>query len=244
MAQATVSGFLTKIIQGSGGISSSNNYDISFNFGANSMFSNFLKSGYGINPLSEQQAVIVMLANEVQIPGVSMTSQDVRGVQKGINMKPAMAKVYNEMDMSFILDADSLPFKFFKAWQDFIMGVDNTLTGSGATLSPQKRWQAFGQHWYDDYTIDIDIVKLEKGQKNSTPFQDELFEPFKVKLVKAYPYMLSSIPYSSAASSVVKLSVGMYYEYAQFLPNGDGKTTKLTVPQDVPSTNGRSTIIG
>ena len=37
------------------------------------MFSNFLKSGYGINPLSEQQAVIVMLANEVQIPGVSMT---------------------------------------------------------------------------------------------------------------------------------------------------------------------------
>ena len=59
-------------------------------------------------------------------------------------MKPAMAKVYNEMDMSFILDADSLPFKFFKAWQDFIMGVDNTLSGSGQTLSPQKRWQAFG----------------------------------------------------------------------------------------------------
>ena len=48
-----------------------------------------------------------MLANEVQIPGVNMTSQDVRGVKKGINMKPAMAKVYNEMDLSFILDVNS-----------------------------------------------------------------------------------------------------------------------------------------
>ena len=63
-----------------------------------------------------------MLANEVQIPGVNMTSQDVRGVKKGINMKPAMAKVYNEMDLSFILDVNSTPMRFFNAWQDYIAG--------------------------------------------------------------------------------------------------------------------------
>ena len=30
--------------------------------------------------------------------------------------------------------------------------------------------------------------------------------------------MMSSIPYSSGGSGVVKLSIGMYYEYAEFTP--------------------------
>ena len=47
-----------------------------------------------------------------------MVSQDVKQVHKGINMKPAMAKVYNEMDMSFILDVQSEAYRFFRGWQD------------------------------------------------------------------------------------------------------------------------------
>ena len=38
-----------------------------------------------------------------------------------------------------------------------------------------------------------------------------------VKLINSYPYMLSSIPYSSGGSGVVKLSIGMYYEYSEFV---------------------------
>ena len=30
--------------------------------------------------------------------------------------------------------------------------------------------------------------------------------------------MMSSLPYSSGGSGVVKLSIGMYYEYAEYTP--------------------------
>ena len=225
----TVSEFITAIV-GDGGPSSSTNYDIEFGAGAGTSLGNFMESHAGISMSAgtgNQSIVKVqMLANEVQIPGISLTSQDVRSVQKGINMKPAMAKVYNEMDLSFILDVDSMPFRFFRGWQDFVLGRFDLKTYSGsnpfAGTAVNKRHQAFAQQWYDDYTCDVIIKKYEKHQGSYATggvgtTGNRMYEPFNVKLVNAYPYMLSSIPYSSAASQAVKLSVGMYYEYAQFI---------------------------
>ena len=115
MGIPSVTRFLSKI---NNSISSGNLYDIEFSFapqpafkGGSSSLGDWLEA---TNPPDSSRRtarldgeMISMLANEVQIPGVNMTSQDVRGVKKGINMKPAMAKVYNEMDLSFILDVNS-----------------------------------------------------------------------------------------------------------------------------------------
>ena len=174
-----------------------------------------MKEEYQIENTSYNNLMVDMI-NEAQIPGVSLTSQDVKQVHKGITMKPAMAKVYNEMDFSCILDVKSEAFKFFTAWQQFVQGAD---VGDPGVLSGKKEARALAQHYYNDYTCDTIIKKYEKFSPDTNNLQPTAnYHVFTVQLRKSYPYMMSSIPYSSAGSGVVKLSIGMYYEYAEYTP--------------------------
>ena len=206
--KATIDSFITRVVSQKG-VSSSSQYEIEFVTGDTPKLKSHLKDRYdldlkqgeGSNNLTD----INMLANEVQIPGVSMTSQDIRSLYKGVNMKPAMAKVFNEMDMSFILDVDAMPLRFFKGWQDFILGTSEAKENKERTLG-------IVQKFYNDYTMDVKIHKIEK----QGPTGAGLYHAFTIGLVKAYPYMVSSIPYSGGSAQVVKLSVGMYYEHAYF----------------------------
>lgn len=206
--KATIDSFISRIISEKGA-SSSSQYEIEFVTGDVPKLKSHLKARYDIDLKqgegSNNLTDINLLANEVQIPGVSMTSQDIRGLHKGVNMKPAMAKVFNEMDMSFILDVDSMALRFFKGWQDFILGTSEAKENKERTLG-------IVQKFYNDYTMDVKIHKIEK----QGPTGAGIYHAFTIGLVKAYPYMVSSIPYSGGSAQVVKLSVGMYYEHAYF----------------------------
>lgn len=220
--KATIDSFITRVVSQKG-VSSSSQYEIEFVTGDTPKLKSHLKDRYDIDLQqgegSNNLTDINMLANEVQIPGVSMTSQDIRGLYKGVNMKPAMAKVFNEMDMSFILDVDSMPLRFFKGWQDFILGTSEAKENKERTLG-------IVQKFYNDYTMDVKIHKIEK----QGPTGAGLYHAFTIGLVKAYPYMVSSIPYSGGSAQVVKLSVGMYYEHAYF-----EDVKKLTPPPEKKS---------
>ena len=113
MTLKTVTTFLADL-QKAGGPSSTNQYDLEFACG--DKLKAFLKKQYDIDE-TRYNGLVVDMINETQVPGVSLTSQDIKQVHKGINMKPAVAKVYNEMDFSVILDITSDAFKFFTAWQ-------------------------------------------------------------------------------------------------------------------------------
>ena len=73
------------------------------------------------------------------------------------------------------------------------------------------------RNYYKSYTCDTIIKKFEKYIGVYAPFKDQQFHTWTVKLINSYPYMISSIPYSSGGSGVVKLSIGMYYEYSEFV---------------------------
>ena len=215
MALKSVTKFLTDL-KVSGGPSSTNQYDLMFGIGRgglNTELADWLKN-YGVENLSFNKLMVDM-ANEIQIPGTSMVSQDVRSVHKGINMKPAMAKVFNEMDLSFILDVKSEAYRFFRGWQDFI---------TGRPTGGDSYQRAYVQNYYKSYVCNTTIKKFEKydpeaaGQTGIANKPNEQFHVWTVNLVNSYPYMMSSIPYSSGGSGVVKLSVGMYYEYSEFVP--------------------------
>ena len=75
------------------------------------------------------------------------------------------------------------------------------------------------RRYYDYYTCDLVINKLEKYgvKKPEEGKKDDYRIGFQVKLVKAYPYTVSSIPYSSGPAQLVKVTVGLYYEYSHLI---------------------------
>ena len=202
----------------SGGISASNLYQFSFQptdalkkFFDNNVFEEFLKLTDNGDTMNLQ-----LLCNEIQLPGVTYSAFDVKSVHKGITQKHATAKVYNELDVSFFMDGTSLPLRFFRAWQDFTQnGVSPNPTGFYDD-QPYKR--AFASNYYEDYACDMFISKLEKYDSNQGEKMDGDYKnPWNVRLVKAYPYTVASIPYSAGPAQLVKATVGFYYEYSHLM---------------------------
>ncbi len=202
----------------SGGISASNLYQFSFQptdalkrFFDNNVFEEFLKLTDNGDTMNLQ-----LLCNEIQLPGVTYSAFDVKSVHKGITQKHATAKVYNELDVSFFMDGTSLPLRFFRAWQDF--------TQNGVAANPEGFYddqpykRAFACNYYEDYACDMFISKLEKYDSNQGKKMDGDYKnPWNVRLVKAYPYTVASIPYSAGPAQLVKATVGFYYEYSHLL---------------------------
>ena len=81
--------------------------------------------------------------------------------------------------------------------------------------------QAYAQQYYNDYTSNIIITKLEKyglteQSTKDKPRPKKYDVSFKATLNNAYPYSMSSVPYSAGQSELVRVSVGFYYEYQTF----------------------------
>ncbi len=224
MATATgVSTFIQKILDKKSGISASNLY--SFNIQEPQQTSGyklktFFKDNIGFDSSAEE---LTLLCNEIQLPGITYSATDVKSVHKGIIQKMASGKVYNELDISFFLDAESMPLKFFRAWQDFTMGGKEIATDIYGDRAPTNRQQAFAMRYYDHYCCTLDIKKLEKYNVPKSESEEktppELKDVWEAKLFGAYPYTVSSIPYSAGPAQLVKVNVGFYYEYSQLKIN-------------------------
>tara|TARA_B100001113_G_C21112914_1_gene624052 strand:- start:1835 stop:2515 length:681 start_codon:yes stop_codon:yes gene_type:complete len=225
MAQARGLENFMRAVGNSGGVSASNLYQFSIQpsdklikFFSDNVDQEFLEMVDNVGEMNLQ-----LLCNEIQLPGVTYSAFDIKSVHKGITQKMATAKVYNELDVSFFLDGTSMPLRFFRAWQDF---TSNTVASAPENFYDDKEYKRSSAfNYYDDYACDMFINKLEKydgkiaGVKddNGNPKKDTYANPWNVRLVKAYPYTVASIPYSSAAAQLVKVTVGFYYEYSHLI---------------------------
>ena len=217
----------------SGGISASNLYEfeiqppVNFDKPKNTIsLSEFFKTNVTDSFLdmvgSGNALNLQLLCNEIQLPGVTYSAFDIKSVHKGITQKHATAKVYNELDVSFFMDGTSMPLRFFRAWQDYIQnGVHGATSQYYLNDIPYKR--AFASNYYEDYACDMILTKLEKFdivEKGVAPAdtpdgeEPKYRTAWSARLVKAYPYTVASIPYSSGPAQLVKATVGFYYEYS------------------------------
>ena len=219
--------FKERILTRSGGISSSNLYQFSIDAGEGGMRQYLVDNNFTGNGPGDDIVSLNLLCNEIQLPGVTFSSHDLTQPKKGITQKMATSKVFNELDVSFYCDAESMPLVFFRSWQDYIMsGLENPqfAYSESNTLSKYAH-QAYAQRYYHSYTCDILIHKLEKYGIDKFDFDsyDDLGRKkdykvgFHARLAKAYPYTVSSIPYSAGAAQLVKVTVGFYYEYSHLI---------------------------
>ena len=238
----SIAEFTSDVLKRSGGISASNLYSFSITsptkqegYSLNKHFARNLDVSTGLEKDNLVNRQLNMLCNEIQIPGVTMSAADYKMGKKGIIQKMASAKVYNELDVSFYCDADSLPFKFFRCWQDYIIAPieqPKEFYTKKHTMS-QHVHKVYAQRYYDQYTCDITIVKLEKYgvpevEKGETKIDHNV--GFMCDLVNAYPYTVSSIPYSAGPANLVKVTVGFYYEYSHLNMGVTPKKPRPTGP--------------
>ena len=219
--------FKERILTRSGGISSSNLYQFSIDAGEGGMREYLANNNFTGTDTGDDIVNLNLLCNEIQLPGVTYSSHDLTQPKKGITQKMATSKVFNELDVSFYCDAESMPLIFFRSWQDYIMGgLENPqFAYSESNTLAKYAHRAYAQRYYNDYTCDILIHKLEKYGIDKFDFDsyDDLGKKkdykvgFNARLAKAYPYTVSSIPYSAGAAQLVKVTVGFYYEYSHLI---------------------------
>jgi len=230
----TIGNFVKQVV--GKGISASNLYG--FEIQASKALKQHLKTNirkrYGGDDVIKSSAIqLNMLCNEIQIPGVDMTASDVKSPFKGLTQKMVSGKVYNELDIQFYCDLNSTPLSFFRAWQDMIMGNQHQQNLKKETTPKDSLYEkdskyfnenlhkAYAQQYYNDYTSNIIITKIEKyglteksTKEKARPKKYDV--SFKATLMNAYPYSMSSVPYSAGQSELVRVSVGFYYEYQTF----------------------------
>ena len=219
--------FKERILTRSGGISSSNLYQFSIDAGEGGMRQYLADNNFTGTDTGDDIVNLNLLCNEIQLPGVTYSSHDLTQPKKGITQKMATSKVFNELDVSFYCDAESMPLVFFRSWQDYIMGgLENPqFAYSESNTLAKYAHQVYAQRYYNDYTCDILIHKLEKYGIDKFDFDSyedsgrkkDYKVGFHARLAKAYPYTVSSIPYSAGAAQLVKVTVGFYYEYSHLI---------------------------
>ena len=241
MAKRGIEEFRQSVLEQSGGISASNLYE--WVIQPPGALIEWFEQHVNKDKISwqkqwgENAIYLQLLCNEIQLPGVTYAGVDVKMPYKGITQKMAGNKVYNELDVSFFLDGESTPLKFFRAWQDYIMGAgvnnalpDITKGGYFEDLGPYygTDQQAFAQSYYDDYVADVVLRKLEKFNIGDRDKIKDYRVAYEARIAKAYPYTVSSVPYSAGPAQLVKVTVGFYYEYSHMIWH-KGAASKNTI---------------
>ena len=210
-----ITNVLSNII-GPSGLASSNRYQISFEFGKNSL----LASAVGVSGVPEPRdyeytlidsngAKLSYLADEVNIPGYSVSTGDFEGHAPGMNQKYAHTKTFRDFTITFLMDKDHLPFKMLHKWAEFIFPYQK--------LGEDVRSRDFVlTEYYNNYTCNMvidktELVPSEKQRKDKLPAKSTMY------LYNVYPYLINDITVSNGPNQPLKFQASFFFEYSKLL---------------------------
>ena len=210
-----ITNVLSNII-GPSGLASSNRYQISFEFGQNALLANTVGvSGvpeprdYEYTLIDSNGAKLSYLADEVNIPGYSVSTGDVEGHAPGMNQKYAHTKTFRDFTITFLMDQDHLPYKMLHKWAEFIFPYQK--------LGNDARSRDFVlTNYYNDYTCNMvidktELVPSERQRKDKLPVKSTIY------LYNVYPYLINDITVSNGPNQPLKFQASFFFEYSKLL---------------------------
>ena len=210
-----ITNVLSNII-GPSGLASSNRYQISFEFGQNALLANTVGvSGvpepriYEGTSIDSEGAKLSYLADEVNIPGFSVSTGDFEGHAPGMNQKYAHTKTFRDFTITFLMDQDHLPFKMLHKWAEFIFPYQK--------LGEDARSRDFVlTEYYNNYTCNmvIDKTELVPSERQRT---DKLPAKSTIYLYNVYPYLINDITVSNGPNQPLKFQASFFFEYSKLL---------------------------
>ena len=184
--------FLQRISQ-DGGLASSNNFVVKF-----------------LNPPFEMPYEVPeqleYYCNEAQLPNINTAEGTINGMYLGSgSVKYAHTRVFTEVQLGFICDANMSIMKFLNAWQDYMFNWDgSTDKNRNVTVKYQ-----------DEYVCDIAIMKTELS-----PYEGELRNPLTYVLERAYPYAIDAVPMQFGSNQVTQVTAQFSY-MRHYVSNSD-----------------------
>ena len=184
--------FLQRISQ-DGGLASSNNFVVKF---LNTPF----EVPYEIPEQME------FYCNEAQLPNINTSEGTINGMYLGSgSVKYAHTRVFTEVQLGFICDANMSIMKLLNAWQDYMFNWDGS-TDKNRNVTVK---------YPDEYVCDIAIMKTELS-----PYEGELRNPLTYVLERAYPYAIDAVPMQFGSNQVTQVTAQFSY-MRHYVSNND-----------------------
>ena len=184
-----------------GGMSFSNNFVVKF-----------LRPPAGL-PVDEDY--FEMFCSEAQLPNTNTAQGNQNGLYLGSGQTSyAHTRVFTEIQLGFMCDANMTALKFLQNWNDSIFGEDGDEVATqdlrsiqgNAGSSVRNRNRDIKLQFKDNYTSTILISKTELG--GNSPIERT---PITYVLEEAYPYAIDAIPLQFGSSQITQVTAQFSY---------------------------------
>lgn len=216
MAITKVNEFMAKIGV-KGGMSLTTGFNVKFEFN-----NDFAKEFYK----DDDEQIVNMFCDEAQLPNVqSATGGMQRFLGEGTVQYPH-TRIFTDVGLGFLCDADMTAFKFFHNWYNHIYGDDKQLEEVAPTMAgalgaqPLKFNRENRLKYMDEYVSTCKIIKSEPDAMSSSGRV-----PVVVMLENCYPYALDAVPLSYGTSQVTRINVNLYYSRHSIVYGKSSETT-------------------
>tara|TARA_B100000424_G_C22794892_1_gene426704 strand:- start:70 stop:783 length:714 start_codon:yes stop_codon:yes gene_type:complete len=203
VAVTRIDEFMSKIGRQKG-MSLTTGFDVAFQFGSKSTFpSSVYKDSH--------EDLIQMLCDEAQLPNVQTATGQMSGRYLGESaVQYAHSRMFTDVGLGFLCDADLMPIKFFNHWYSWIFGdaqkvtIDDYESVVKESSLPVERINRL--KYPDEYTCSLYIMKTEPDN-----YAANGRIPITYILENAYPYAIDAVPLSYGASQITRVNVNFHY---------------------------------
>ena len=187
------------------GMSLTTGFDVEFVFGP--------KTQFPLGAYETNKDVIHMLCDEAQLPNVQSATGQLSGRYQGeAGVQYAHSKMYTDVGLGFLCDAEMLPAKFLNHWYNYIYGEPTPKLSELGSYEDVKKQTAHDRYrvnklrYPDEYTCSLYIMKTEPDGSASNGRL-----PMTYILENAYPYSIDAVPLSYGSSQITRVNVSFHY---------------------------------
>ena len=200
MAVTRIDQFMNKIGR-KGGMSLTTGFDVIFDVPGS--IKTFYKNG--------DEDLVHMLCDEAQLPNVQSALGQISGRYLGEHaVQYPTGRMFTDVGMGFLCDAELIPLKFFNDWYNYIFGESKkTARGDyyGAkSVTPKRHNRVNRLRYLSQYASTIRIIKTEPNASYSNGRA-----PITYLLENAYPYSIDAVPLSYGSSQITRVNVNFHY---------------------------------
>lgn len=153
-----------------------------------------------------QDDFLEVACDEAQLPNVNTATGTQTGLYTGLgNVDYAHTRIFTEVQLGFMLDADLTALKFLNAWYGYVFDESPNIDGVGNNRLVENR--SVRLNYKDDYTGTIEITKTEIGPNSPTERESITYV-----LEKAFPYAVDAIPLQYGSTQILKVTAQFKYQ--------------------------------